>query len=239
METYSLYSAMAKLVYEEVMAQYGNEILPSHHPYSQMVTRVAQRIVNVSGISNIQWEFHVIHSPEKNAIVLPGGKVFVFTGILPIVENEDGLAAVLGHEIAHQVARHSAEKLTMAKILFASRAIFFLLGIDVSFIFNTISMNYLMMMPFSRKCETEADIIGIRLMAHACFDPREALKIWHRMKAAEASNGFQFLSTHPSNDNRIKYLKNEMPLAISIYENNDCHAQLHNFRMFKSEWMRQ
>jgi Zn-dependent protease with chaperone function len=141
---------------------------------------------------------------------LPGGKVFVFTGILPIVENEDGMAAVLGHEISHQLARHSAEKLSFAKVLLAGQFTLALFGIDPSFIFNRLTLNFLMEKPFSRKCETEADDIGLQLMALACFDPREAIEVWKRMEAAGGADIPQFMSTHPSHKNRIQYLSKEV-----------------------------
>ncbi|KAI9476307.1 MAG: peptidase M48 [Benjaminiella poitrasii] len=201
---------MAIQAYNEVMHQFGRRILPPNHPYTRFVKRVAERIVQVSGMEDMKWEFYVINSPEKNAFVLPGGKVFVFTGILPVVENEDGMAAVLGHEISHQLARHSAEKLSFAKILFALQYTLLLLGIDPSFVFNRLTYNFLMMMPFSRKCEKEADNIGLQLMAQACFDPRESIEVWKRMEM-HAENGVpQFASTHPSHKNRIKLLTKEV-----------------------------
>ncbi|KAG0338461.1 hypothetical protein BG004_007217, partial [Podila humilis] len=123
---------MAKEAYKQVMHQvFGGvelEVL-LNHAYTHYVKRVAGRIIQAAGMQNLDWEFHVIASDEKNAFVLPGGKVFVFTGILPIAENENGLATVLGHEIAHQLARHSAEKLSFTKI-----AMFF--GVLVSLVFD-------------------------------------------------------------------------------------------------------
>lgn len=122
----------------------------------------------------------------------------------------DGMAAVLGHEISHQLARHSAEKLSFAKILLAGQFTLALLGIDPSFIFNRFATNFLMMKPFSRKCETEADDIGLQLMALACFDPREAIEVWKRMEEAGGADIPQFMSTHPSNRNRIQHLTKEV-----------------------------
>ncbi|KAI8074275.1 peptidase family M48-domain-containing protein [Gilbertella persicaria] len=218
--------AMAIQAYKEVMHEYGRRILPPNHPYSQFVRRVAKRLVRVSGMDHMKWEFHVVDSPERNAFVLPGGKVFVFTGILPIASKDthihiyidkltDGMAAVLGHEISHQLARHSAEKLSFAKVLFALRFTFALFGVDPSFLFNQLTLNFLMMKPFSRKCETEADSIGLQLMALACFDPREAIKVWKRMEAAGGDHEIaQFASTHPSHKNRIRYLTKEVSVLL-------------------------
>ncbi|KAI8365374.1 peptidase M48 [Radiomyces spectabilis] len=201
---------MAKQAYNEVMHTYGHRILPHNHPYTAFVARVGRRLVQVSGMKDMQWEFHVINSPERNAFVLPGGKVFVFTGILPIVQNDDGMAAVLGHEISHQLARHSAEKLSFAKLLYVIRIRLLLLGIDTSVFFNRFTTEFLMMMPFSRKCETEADAIGLQLMAQACFDPNEAINVWRRMESAGGASVPQFASTHPSHKNRIQYLQKEV-----------------------------
>ncbi|KAL0095005.1 peptidase family M48-domain-containing protein [Phycomyces blakesleeanus] len=231
--------AMAKQAYIEVMSQFGNRILPAYHPYSIFVSKVAKRLVRVSGMDHMQWEFHVIDSPERNAFVLPGGKIFVFTGILPIVQNEDGMAAVLGHEIAHQLARHSAEKLSFAKILLAGQFTLMLIGIDPSFIFNNITLNFMMMMPFSRKCETEADDIGLKLMAKACFNPEEATRVWRRMELASKDQIPQFASTHPSNKNRIVHLEKEMPAAIEERNSSDCSTELKGFTdMLRSQWVR-
>ncbi|KAF7726237.1 hypothetical protein EC973_008947 [Apophysomyces ossiformis] len=231
--------AMAKQAYNEVMMQYGHRILSPHHPYTRFVSRVAKRLVRVSGMENMQWEFHVIDSPERNAFVLPGGKVFVFTGILPIVQNEDGMAAVLGHEISHQLARHSAEKLSFAKVLLAAQLTLALFGIDPSFIFNQLTMNFLMLKPFSRKCETEADAIGLQLMAQACFDPLEAVNVWRRMERAGGAEIPQFASTHPSHKNRIEFLQKQMPVALSKRAESDCSTELRSFAdVFRDTWVR-
>ncbi|KAI7900266.1 peptidase family M48-domain-containing protein [Cokeromyces recurvatus] len=209
-----LEEAMAIQAYNEVMHEFRNRILPANHPYTRFVRRIAQRIIQVSGMEDMKWEVHVVNSREKNAFVLPGGKIFVFTGILPIVQNEDGMAAVLGHEISHQLARHSAEKLSFVKILLAIQLTLSLLGIEPSFLFNQYTYNFIMMKPFSRKCEIEADDIGIQLMAQACFDPKEAIEVWKRMELYNATDIPQFASTHPSHENRIKYLTKKVNRII-------------------------
>ncbi|KAG0006546.1 hypothetical protein BGZ65_006814 [Modicella reniformis] len=212
---------MAKEAYKQVKRQFGHNLLPPNHPYVHYVQRVAWRIIKTAGMENLEWEFHVIDSDEKNAFVLPGGKVFVFTGILPIAKNEDGLATVLGHEIAHQLARHSAEKLSFTKI-----ALF--LGILVSLIFDPswtmqrVMMDLGMMLPFSRKCETEADQIGLMLIAQACFDPRASVDMWARMASTERGPSFAFLNTHPASKDRIRKLEQWMPQAMETYHKSDC-----------------
>ncbi|KAI7825202.1 peptidase family M48-domain-containing protein [Gamsiella multidivaricata] len=212
---------MAKQAYNQVMHQFGNKILPPNHPYTIFVKRVASRIIKAAGMENLDWEFHVIQSDEKNAFVLPGGKVFVFTGILPIAENENGLATVLGHEIAHQLARHSAEKLSFTKI-----AMF--IGVIVALVFDPswgiqrIMMDLGMMLPFSRKCETEADQIGLQLMAQACFDPRESTHMWERMASQERGPSLAFLNTHPASKDRVRKMEAWMPEALDTYNKSDC-----------------
>lgn len=159
----------------------------------------------------------------------------------------DGMAAVLGHEISHQLARHSAEKLSFAKILLVLQITISLFGIDPSFVFNTFTTNLLMMMPFSRKCETEADDIGLQLMAQACYDPREAIQVWRRMEKATESGVPQFASTHPSHKNRIEFLTKEvfiiimivisrinfsllqLPSALEKRSQSDCSTDMHTF----------
>ncbi|KAG2217495.1 hypothetical protein INT45_012613 [Circinella minor] len=231
--------AMARQAYSEVMAQFGNRILPSFHPDTRFVAKVAKRIVKVSGMDNLEWEFHVIDSPEPNAFVLPGGKVFVFTGILPIVKNEDGMAAVLGHEIAHQLARHSAEKLSFAKVILAFQITLMLFGIDPTYIFNQLALNFVISKPFSRKCETEADAIGLQLMAQACYNPEEAVNMWKRMEKSGHGDIPQFMSTHPSHRNRVDFLEKEMPKALAKRSSSDCTTELKDFAdMFSSLWER-
>ncbi|KAJ3062196.1 hypothetical protein HK102_008846, partial [Quaeritorhiza haematococci] len=109
--------SLSKKAYAEIMMQYGDAILPVDHPYTQLVRKVTERIIKVIETDAPSWEVYVVDSPQRNAFVLLGGKIFVFTGISPILGNEDCLAAVLGHEIAHQVARHAAEQLSYLKVL--------------------------------------------------------------------------------------------------------------------------
>lgn len=122
----------------------------------------------------------------------------------------DGMAAVLGHEVAHQLARHSAEKLSFAKVILALQLTLVLFGIEPSFVFNRVLLNVVLNKPFSRKCETEADAIGLQLMAQACFNPHEAVAMWRRMEKAGGGDIPQFISTHPSHKNRIEFLEKEV-----------------------------
>ncbi|GAO50851.1 hypothetical protein G7K_4970-t1 [Saitoella complicata NRRL Y-17804] len=216
---------IAKQAYQAVMQEYGNSMLPASDPRTKLVMRVMKRIIAVSGMTDLNWEVHVIESPEKNAFVSPGGKVFVFTGILPIAKNEDGLAVVLGHETAHQIARHTAEKLSLGVIISALRFAVFFAGLDIGPLTNSF-FQFLMDLPNSRKCESEADHIGLLLTAQACFNPQEAIPLWQRMEAAEAVGVPQFLSTHPTPKNRIQQMQEWMHEAEEKRANSNCTQQL-------------
>lgn len=192
-----------KQQYEETMQQFGHQLLPAHHPQSRMVQRVLDRLIPHSGIAGDDWEVHVIQDGMQNAFVIPGGKVFVFSGILDTCENDDGLAAVLGHEIAHNVAHHAAERMSQSSILMAvAWAVQFALQIDIGI--SRMVMEYAFARPGSRSQESEADYIGLMMMAEACYDPREAVNFWARMEKQEQASIPQFLSTHPSNHDRIE-----------------------------------
>ncbi|CAD6572273.1 MAG: hypothetical protein TREMPRED_000488 [Tremellales sp. Tagirdzhanova-0007] len=173
-----------------------------------------------------EWEVYVIDDKKtKNAFVLPGGKIFVFTGILPVSANDNGLATVLGHEIAHQVARHPAERVSYMKVLFALSFLLETLGFDVGV--TRLLVTFVLQLPNSRKSESEADFIGLRLMSRACFDPSESTKMWDRMSKSESGGGLgaiSFLSTHPANAKRIKQLLQWMPEAQQIRAASPCGA---------------
>jgi len=211
---------MSKQAYQEIMQQYGSAILPSYTPESRYVTKVMQRLIRVIDAPNTEWEVHVIRSKEANAFVLPGGKVFVFTGILPVCKNEDGLGTVLAHETAHHLARHSAERLSMAKILelgLFAVAVF----VDPSPITRWVA-NFLLSLPYSRKLESEADHIGLLVMAQACMNIEEAPHLWERMEKLESTRIPEFISTHPSPKHRIAQLQGWMDQARLIQEQSDC-----------------
>ncbi|WVQ93447.1 hypothetical protein IAU59_000521 [Kwoniella sp. CBS 9459] len=180
-----------------------------------------------------EWEVYVIDDRKtKNAFVLPGGKIFVFTGILPVSANDDGLATVLGHEVAHQVARHPAERMSSMKVLFALGFLLESLGLDVGI--TRLLLTFMLQLPNSRKNESEADFIGLRLMSKACFDPTESTKMWQRMSESESGGGLStdFLSTHPANAKRIKQLEKWMPDALSIRAASPCGETRSQFSSF-------
>ena len=175
---------MGEEAYQSVMRQYSGQILPSWTSASTQVNRVAKRIIRAceamdaqraEGAPPSQWTVHVVHEPrQKNAFVLPGGHIFVFTGILPVCENDAGLATVMAHEVAHQIARHSAEKMAGSKILMAGAFVLNLIGLDIGL--SQILLNLMLSLPNSRKIESEADELGLRIMSQACYDPRQAVR---------------------------------------------------------------
>lgn len=180
-----------------------------------------------------KWDFNVIDSKQVNAFALPGGYTAVYTGIIPVAANDDGLAAIMGHEIGHALAHHGAERMAqqnMQRIVGAGVAMG-AGGMDmgaqraVMGVFGGVS-KYGFALPFSRSHESEADYIGLILMARSCYDPREAPRLWERMK--QASGGGvppEFQSTHPSPETRIADFNKNMPMAIEIY-NQHCPTKI-------------
>ncbi|WP_345970615.1 M48 family metallopeptidase [Sulfurimonas sp. HSL1-6] len=174
------------------------------------VRRIGERIAAVSGRDDFQWEFNVIESDTLNAFCLPGGKVYFYTGLLKLTENDDQIATVMGHEIAHALARHGAERMSMQMVSNAGAQ---LLGAALEIpaqyqgLYNQaygLSTQLGVLLPYSRKHESEADQIGIYLMWKAGFDPHQAVRFWERMQAASGGQKPpEFLSTHPSDQSRI------------------------------------
>lgn len=213
--------ATGKQMYQQTMQEYGGRILPAWHPKTRMVRRVLDRLVPHSSLADVDWEVNVIDVPEKNAFVIPGGKVFVFSGILDICQDDDGLAAVLGHEIAHNVAHHAAERMSQAGFLTGALLLFSLFtGIDAGL--GNLLMDFAFLRPGSRSQETEADYIGLLMMSESCYDPSAAMQLWNRMEKAEGSAPPQFMSTHPSNHNRLEKIREWLPEAERKREGSQC-----------------
>jgi metalloendopeptidase OMA1, mitochondrial len=192
-----------------------------------MITRVGSRIAAVTGHPEYKWEYRLIQDDKQaNAFALPGGKVAVYTGILPITRDEAGLAVVLGHEIGHVVARHGGERVsqqllvnvgletTMAALSGGNPAtvqqVGALLGAGAA---------VGLLLPWSRSQESEADHLGLILMAKSGYDPRAAVELWRRMADYARSSGRppEFLSTHPSEATRIQQIQAWLPEALQYY----------------------
>lgn len=190
-----------------------------------LVKRVGERIAGATGKTDYQWEFRVIEKNEANAFCLPGGKVVVYTGILPLTQDEAGLATVLGHEIAHAVARHGGERVSEGLLVDAGMAAV-QLGISnrdpqtVQTVTGLLGAGAAVgiTLPFSRTQESEADHLGLIYMATAGYDPHAALNFWQRMLQAQKGNAPpQILSDHPADDKRIEQIKNWMSEAMTYY----------------------
>jgi predicted Zn-dependent protease len=209
--------------YREVLAQ--SEVVP-RGPEHDVVVRVAQRLIRAVGAAgqDFDWDVSVVRSEQANAFCLPGGKIVVYTGILPYTQNEAALAAVMGHEMAHAIARHGAQRMlrtNLAQTVMAG-AQFSFTDMDprdrqVVLAALGAGAQYGVLLPFSREHESEADAMGLMYMAHAGYDPREAISFWERMENSGGRQPPEFMSTHPSNATRIARLQQLMPKALEAY----------------------
>ena len=165
---------------------------------------------------SFEWEVNVIQSDQANAFCLPGGKMAVYTGLIPIAQNDDALAVVMGHEIAHALLRHGAQRMSQQKLGQLGQMAGAVSGMDPqSQQMMQAAMGYGFLLPYARKHETEADAVGLMLAAAACFDPQQSVPLWERM--GEASGGQappEFSSTHPNPGTRIQNLQALMPQAM-------------------------
>ena len=211
--------------YQETIAQ---ETASSNSALVQMVKRVGQRIAAVSNRNDFDWEFNLIADAQQNAFCLPGGKVAIYEGILPVCQDEAGLAVVMSHEIAHALARHGGERMSHnmavdgAKVLIDKVAGKYVPAKkDLLMQAYGVGSKYAVLLPYNRRQETEADHIGLKLMAQAGYDPTVAPGFWTRF--GEIKGGGQsaeFLSTHPSDQRRASDLQALMPEASAIYQSS-------------------
>jgi predicted Zn-dependent protease len=209
--------------YQQVLE---DEPLTENQDYVQLVRRVGNRIAQAANRPDFDWEFNVIESETQNAFCLPGGKVAVYTGMLPVCESEAGLAVVMAHEVAHAIARHGGERMTHSTVQnLGKNAVGYLMRDqqeDKQKIVLTAygaASQYGAILPYSRKHEMEADAIGIRLMAKAGYDPSEAPLFWDRFASIKGSGApMEFLSTHPSDARRSAALRELLPEAMRVYE---------------------
>ncbi|WP_292009613.1 M48 family metallopeptidase [Chryseobacterium sp.] len=182
-----------------------------------------QSIGRSSDLANYQWEFNLLQSNELNAWCMPGGKVAVYTGILPVTKNDNGLAVVMGHEVSHALAGHGNERISQAMVAQYGGAI---LGSTISNaqwanIFQEVYPigSQVALLKYGRNQESEADKMGLYLMSMAGYDPREAIPFWNRMEAASTgSKTPQFLSTHPNPETRISDIQRDLPKALEYYK---------------------
>jgi metalloendopeptidase OMA1, mitochondrial len=194
-------------------------------PYDQMVKEVGYRIAQASGKSDYQWEIKVVRNQEQNAYCLPGGKIVVYEGILPVCQNEAGLAVVMSHEVAHALARHGGERMSQQAAVNGAQQLVGFVTRNQQEVSRQLWMkaygvasNYGVLLPYSRKHEMEADHIGLMLMSQAGYDPTEAPRFWTRFgSASQAAKPPVFFSTHPSDEQRSAALEKLLPEAITLY----------------------
>ncbi|MEE4251887.1 MAG: M48 family metallopeptidase [Alcanivoracaceae bacterium] len=174
--------------------------------------------------SGQSWEINLFEDPTANAFALPGGFMGVHTGLLRVAQNQHQLAAVVGHEIGHVLAQHSNERVSIESATSTGLQLLQALSGEESpqkqmvFAALGVGAQFGVAMPFSRKHEAEADLIGLEMMAKAGFDPRQAISLWQNMGASGGKQPPEFLSTHPSNDTRIKGLTSYLPKVMPYYE---------------------
>lgn len=211
-------------------------VSPGANKDAEMVRRVGQRIVaavteyykqnNMSDkLTGYKWEYNLVDDPTVNAWCMPGGKIVVYSGLLPITQNEAALAVVMGHEVSHALLQHGNQRMSQQMGVQAVGA-----GLQVALSQKPAATQSLFMaafgagsqvgvlLPFSRKNELEADDWGLKFAAMAGYNPQEAIPLWQRMEKAGGGGTPEFLSTHPSEGNRIAQLQKLMPEALKYYK---------------------
>lgn len=196
----------------------------SSSPAAELVRRVGNRIAAVAKRDDYQWEFQLLKGDTLNAFCLPGGKVAVYEGILPVCQTEAGLAVVMSHEVAHALARHGGERMSQSAAVDSLRQVVAMAASKQTELKQQIFMQayglstqYGVLLPYSRQHELEADQIGLMLMAEAGYDPTEAPRFWERFGQVGGGQGMEFLSTHPSDGRRQQRLIDLLPEAQQIY----------------------
>lgn len=230
-------SELGTQAYQQVLgeAQAQRALLPADNQTSQQIRQIAQRLVArvpqvaadlaalhqqpTPDLSSYQWDVNVIQSDEANAFCLPGGKIAVYTGLIPVAKNADAMAVVMGHEIAHALQRHGAQRMAQQKLVQMGQVAAGVSGMDQAMMSAIgAATQYSIVLPYGRKHETQADEVGLMLAAAACFDPEEAIPLWERMSELGAgARPPEFASTHPDPANRIQHLQSLMPQAKQFY----------------------
>lgn len=213
------------------------ELLPPDSPQSQAVSQIARRLIDkvpqvsadlaaMHGVAaptshqGFEWSAAVIDSEEANAFCLPGGKIAVYTGLLPITQNTDALAVVMGHEIAHALLRHGSQRMAQQKLVQMGQMAAGVSGIDPQ-VMSAIGagVQYGVILPYGRSHESQADEVGLMLAAAACYNPEASVPLWERMSSlGGGQRPPEFASTHPDPANRIQHLQSLMPQAKQFYQ---------------------
>ncbi|KAG0725457.1 Metalloendopeptidase OMA1, mitochondrial [Chionoecetes opilio] len=235
--------SMAGQLYQMEMEQYAHLMVPEHHPMLERVQRVGNRLLQANNtlpeLYTKVWTVSVIDDPTMNCFVLPSGDIVMFTGMMDALENDDQVAAVLAHEMSHAILDHAAEHLNRGYLLdlvvLVPVALIWavlpsdLLAVASHWLFNLVVKLFLTL-PYSRLLETEADYLGLRLAAKACYDVREFSALWGKMDVLEKimdKNGQgaevpAWLSTHPTNEDRQRELEGQMAEALDLRTSCKC-----------------
>ncbi len=192
---------------------------PAAHAW---VKRVSDRVIDASGLRNTyRWEYMIINSPNTvNAAAIAGGRIIVYSGILPVAQNDAGLATILGHETGHVMAHHTAERISQNELVNLAGVAAGAAGVgSLTMAALGLGAQVGFLLPYSRAQESEADHIGLLLMARAGYDPHESVPLWQRMNQSGSGRPPEFLSTHPNPGTRITQLEGWMGQALKYYQN--------------------
>jgi predicted Zn-dependent protease len=223
--------ALGLQAYQEILSQ--EQPLDQDSQISRQVREIAQRLIAkipevedaLAAEHNLQaphveksfdWDVTVLQSDQVNAFCLPGGKIAVYTGLVPVAQNADAMAVVMGHEITHALLRHGAQRMTEQKLAQIGQMAGAMSGMDQQQMQAVMAVyGYGRALPYARKQETQADEMGLMLAAAACYNPQEAIPLWERMNEASGGSGQpEFASTHPNPGTRIQNLQALMPKAM-------------------------
>ncbi|KAI0631713.1 peptidase family M48-domain-containing protein [Trametes polyzona] len=259
---------LAETAHQQLLHEFKGKVLPPNHPLTRHIRRVVERILEANGLgtleapeihtrlksrkdiwsgepdlppdvggSNRQWHLFVVNDDRVVNAMASFGDIVVFTGILPVAKDENGLAAVLGHEIGHAVARHASERYSSAKVFILLATILDVIGIP----FSSILAQLLFELPNSRAQEMEADKIGLRLSARACYDPEAVPQMFVRLGQLErATSGrhIDFLATHPASEKRSKALREMLPEAYAAQAASPmCGSTADHMAQFRDTWL--
>lgn len=223
-------SVLGLQAYREILAQ--EPALAADAQISRQVREIAQRLIaKVPQVEDalaaehgmqaphveraFDWEVNVLQSDQVNAFCLPGGKIAVYTGLVPVAQNADAMAVVMGHEISHALLRHGAQRMSEQKLAQLGQMAGAMSGMDQQQLQAVMAVyGYGRALPYARKQETQADEMGLMLAAAACFDPQAAVPLWQRMQQTGSGGQPEFASTHPDPGTRIENLQAWMPKAM-------------------------
>ena len=234
----ALMNDLGASTYKDMLSE--ENVAPKNDANTQIVRKVGQGIAKAANQKKYDWRFNLIRENDTlNAWCLPGGKIAIYTGILPVAKNEAGLAFIMGHEVGHATANHGAERLSQQLALLGGMGALYLYldaksdmtekQIATVVAAMGVGAQGAVVLPFSRAHEKEADVIGMMYMAKAGYPPEEAPKMWTRMERQTGGSGVPaFLSTHPSNDQRKANLREWMPQAKKRYKRSNKKANTQN-----------